>query len=351
MQQLSSDDARVITDLLIGNVPHVVLDLICHAPAGGITGGSLAHSIVRYLPSTVDPAEVREHMQASLTWLKTNGDIASAGGQRYRIMPVYAVILPASDGNPSGVREIRLCGDLRRDTEILEALAEHGVQRTSEVAERLWKIGDDYVTIPVGIRRWLTVADAQIEDIRKILEETQVPCVDVRELERSLPSVHELKVPPRSAFTVITPTSGHWATYEPRSGAEDRWQSLDTWDDLANGLMRWMPSLDWRGERDSRYFFRGDLESMAELSSSTAALWMFYEDCVADIPRQLWVSERELWLPRQLPDAHRQWLGVITDRIRWHEQQIQCWLSVDATPVVRTIVDTLGLEPVFARPD
>lgn len=351
MNPLSSADTAALTDLLISNLPQVVLDTLCRASDSSITQGGLVRDIIRYLPSTVNPDAVRDLTQASLYWLLFNGDIAAAGGQRYRIMPPYAVALPNLRNQPAGTRQVQLCGDPRRDGVIKDTLAALGGHWTHEVVERIWMVAGEYLNVPVGLRRYVTVAAGRLARARLRLQEIQVPLVEIEEIEQNLPRMVDLTIPPRGAFRAIAPASGYWSTYAPSQTGDERWVPSDIWNTLPVGLVRWMPSRDWRGERDSRYFYKAAFPEMAELSQSTAFLWMFHLDERAQRPRQLWIHGSELWLPSSIPDPHRQWLQLLAAKMRWRDQALQYDLGVDPTPVIQTLQATLGLQIVQQRPN
>jgi len=351
MNLLSTSDSAALRDLLVNNLPHVVLDSLCRASITGATLGGLVRDLMHYLPSTVAPDVVRDHTQASLYWYLFNGDIAGAGGQRYRIMPTYAVALPLDYSQASGDLQIQICGDPRRDNAIQKALTQIGAQWTSETVVRTWMIAGEYRDVPVGRRRRVITGVDGSALTENYLQRMKIPVLDIQRLEQSLPSVAELTVPPRDAFRSIAPTSGFWLWYAPAQTLSNRWELLDSWNEVPTGLLRWMPSRDWRGERDSRYFYKDTFPEMAELSHSIACLWMFHLDQKLQRRRQLWHYGGELWLPSTIPDIHRQWLQLLSERIRWREHLLHCLLSVDSESVVRTLVSTLGLQPIHNRPE
>lgn len=356
MNILSPTDSGALTELLTNNLPQVVLNTLCRGSEAGITQGGLVRELTRYLPSTVDPGAVRDHTQASLYWFLFNGDIAAAGsGQRYRIMPAYAIALPNFRGQPADERRIQLCGDPRRDDEIKIKSAALGGRWTSAPVERMWMIADDYRTVSVGIRRCITLAADRIAPSRSLLQEIQVPLLEMQELEQNLPNIAHLSVPPRSAFRALVPASGYWSCYAPAQAGDDRWMEIDTWNTIPAGqVVRWMPSLDWRGQRDSRYFYKDEFKDespeLAELSYSTACLWKFYIDREQQRPRQLWINGSELRLPISIPDPHRQWLQLLASNMHWRNPFLHYKLGVDPAPVAQVLAATLGLQIVHQRP-
>ncbi len=348
MHILADADVSKLIQTLQQRIPQEVLAAVARAGPDGLTQGAVVRAVNRLFPSTVDQDALREQALASLAWFRYHGDV-HAGAYRYRIMPPYAVALDTASAQTAQIT-VQLCGDPRRDVDLTEQLATLGLALSTVTVDRDRRGPQGLVPVAVGWRRHVTLAPAQLPDVRACCERCQQPVISAAELGQRLPTIDGLLVPPQSACNVPPPWAGEWAAYAPSLPDGNRWQAIDSWRAGAQRVLRWC-SDDAEDRRPVyRYFYHRGKELLAELSQSSAALWTFRLDHQASRPRRLWVDGTELWLPADLPDPHRQWIQLQAERVRWWMDPPSAQLAVPALPVAQRLAATLGLHLTPTRP-
>ena len=264
MHILADADVSKLIQTLQQRIPQEVLAAVARAGPDGLTQGAVVRAVNRLFPSTVDQDALREQALASLAWFRYHGDV-HAGAYRYRIMPPYAVALDTASAQTAQIT-VQLCGDPRRDVDLTEQLATLGLALSTVTVDRDRRGPQGLVPVAVGWRRHVTLAPAQLPDVRACCERCQQPVISAAELGQRLPTIDGLLVPPQSACNVPPPWAGEWAAYAPSLPDGNRWQAIDSWRAGAQRVLRWC-SDDAEDRRPVyRYFYHRGKELLNSAS-------------------------------------------------------------------------------------
>ena len=346
MHLYSDDDTRVLTDLLLVELPVTILTIVSETTPDGIGRGEIHRIVEGSLPGTIDLAMLDERIESILRWFVRNGDVDTAGSHRYVRVPPYVVRQKAVNGTAS----MRLLGDKRLDILIFDQVSAHNCFLHTETIMTSPSNDGGGTAFPVGIRRSITFPIESAGFVESCLEDLRIEIVDIDLLDRNLPTIHSLFYPPQNAFNAIAPKWGYWDNYDAALQSEDRWSRIDQWGTAKRGLLRWMPSLDRRGQYNCRYFLHDGCAHLAELGRSFAYLWMYHFDYEQRKPRRIWASGRDIWLPPKIPDAHWQLLALLSEYFEWSGAFRRYHLTCPAETVGERLNGTLGVQLIEAKP-
>lgn len=340
MRLMHPQDSNALVNEWLDDLPRRVLMMLCSS--SGLSEGAVVGGVTRWLPSSINEDAIRDRCVSSIRWFAHHGDIASCGNRRYGTLPPYGIL--QVDKTESAV--IRVFGNPHKDGDIASlARLLHGEFESTYVP---WYWQERYRNVHnVGWQRHALVPRHVISDLVSSLREIGVRVVDPTSIRDNLPSIHAVLVPPKSVFQAHLPTWGTWAQYQPLLLSHDRWESVDP--PLVPKTLtvyRWLPSRDLAGDLLERYFLglpaNAHSKDIAEISRSSARMWMFFLDHQADNPRSMSVENGVAIIPSELPDPHRHWLELSSSRWFKEGPMRRYELATDAADVINTLHATLG---------
>jgi hypothetical protein len=301
---LSTNDLALLHQQLSDDMPRAILFKIASEPF--ITMHKLASYMLRRYPANSDAEKYRTMCAKIVRWFINSGDVAEAGNHRLYVLPPYLVEYAKSD---QGL-DFRLHGDPRIDN-ILEPEIVPLQWKIVKNKDLISEVQDSDLSSGFGYQRILETNLQQVELVRHSLSVHSLPVLTAEDLIKKLPSVHKLMVPPSIAFQAIPPRWGIWKIYVPEQHNPDRWITLGDRRVGFRGIMKWVPSDDWRGEQSIRYFYSdGTHENLVDLSPVSAVLWMFSMDLLANNPQLVRHQGNSIRVPPTLPAPYVQWLRL-----------------------------------------
>ena len=340
MRILSPDGAAALAELPLEDLPRVVLRLMSHSTSA--TEAEIIGTVSRRIPSSVPRESISRRTVSSIRWFVHAGDVASAGISRYIILPPYAVLR----GRHSAESSPRIFGSPRMDEFIDNQAQPLGSRLELELVQWHWEMRSSEAPF-VGLKRKVRLKKNDEREMVSLLKKAGIPVVDTMRFLERLPSLERVNLPPHSSYKALPPSWGMWDMHDSSASGSDRWTSIEQWDSIDAGLLRWRPTDDWRGERSTRLFYHSGLDLLAELHTSLGLLLSFYLDRLAANVRSAWMKDSTVWVPAAIPDAHQHWMQLISEDWNRRGDLREYRLASDPRLVRRELQNTLGL--IFVR--
>lgn len=340
MRILSPDGAAALAELLLEDLPRVVLRLMTHSTSA--TEAEIIGAVSRRIPSSVPRESISRRTVSSIRWFVHAGDVASAGVSRYIILPPYAVLRSRRSSGGS----LRIFGSPRMDEFIDKQAQRLGSRLEHELVQWHWEMGSSEAP-SVGLKRKVRIKESDVTEMVSLLKKADIPVVDTMRFLERLPSLERVNLPPHSSYQALPPSWGMWDMHDSLASGSDRWTSIEHWDSIDAGLLRWRPTDDWRGERSTRIFYHSGLDLFAEMDTSSGRLLAFYLDRLAANVRSAWIKDSTVWVPAAIPDAHQHWMQLVSEDWNRRGDLREYRLASDPRLVRRGLQNTLGL--IFVR--
>jgi len=334
---MSAENAAALVDLWLEDLPRSILQTVCRSP--GASEGAVIGSVTSRLPSSINDERTRDRCLSSVRWFVHHGDIASCGNRRYAALPPYGVV--EIDRGDSAV--VRIFGNPLRDGEIIALARGLDGEFISTFVRWYWQEGYSDAD-NVGWERMARVPLANTSSLISSLATLGMRVVEPGTIRVSLPSIHDIVVPPMSFFGANLPSWGLWQEYDPTISSLDRWKDTKRVPmPQSQAVFRWFAGANDTDYRIARYFLCVPASGVAETGRSSVRLWMHYLDHRVGNPRTMSIKVGEALVPGELPDPHRHWLEISSSQ--WHRvgSTDRYKLETDSAAVARVMQETLGL--------
>lgn len=295
LKTLPPQERVVVQMQLDTEFPAQLLQLVAAHP--GYQEHQLYGWMVAWYAAQGDTQDIKEWVAGSLDWFQQHGHVQREAGGRYTCLPSYVL-----GGTPQLDGQALLCGhpaahqllhsfDVSVRTDLIIETLKNGTRRG------------------VGFDRRLSLTPQQ----RSALERQGIHCFAVQALTEALPDVRLLRTPEPQEAQPLPVIDGVWQVFQPSYTQGEPWQRLER-APAAGQLARWLPSEDWQGYRDARYYFCLWSRSGVSLAYADVALWQLQLAAEAGHPRKVYwqAATRTLWLPLGLPAMLWQWLALAT---------------------------------------
>ena len=342
MEVFSAEDAQAAESLLRDEVARKVLSF--GVPGQEFRGSQVVDALRRYLSYSLDP---RELVEESLRWFVGRGDLERGPNGLYHCLPPYVVGEDAASMGQSGGKMVwTLFGDPGLTERLRDDLRPTGALLHSEAVNR------NSDAIPIGLNRQVRLGAADGARVQEVCTGLGIVFISFSEIERRLPFIDQVAVPPAGLTTALPNLGGLWEEYQPRQQSEVRWLGNETWRMRTVPLLRWRTNEEEGSRRYARFFYhRGQGEGL-ELSWEQACIWQASLDQQAGRPRSVWIDYQTLWLPSITPPATQQWLNLITGRSARLAGTWLCWPvpQVLHARILALLLKTLGWRSQDGRP-
>lgn len=342
MEVFSAEDAQVAESLLRDEVARKVLSF--GVPGQEFRGSQVVDALRRYLSYSLDP---RELVEESLRWFAGRGDLERGPNGLYHCLPPYVVGEDTAGTGLGGEETVwTLFGDPGLTERLRDDLRPTGACLHSEAVTGN---SDD---IPIGLNRRVRLGTADSSRVRGICAGLGIVFISFSEIERRLPCIDQVAVPPAGLTAALPNLGGLWEEYQPRQRAGGRWLENEAWRTRTTQLLRWRTNEEESGRRYARFFYHRGQGSGLELSWEQACVWQASLDQQAGCPRSVWVDYQTLWLPSITPPATQQWLNLIAGRSARPAGAWLCWQMPQAphARVLALLSKTLAWLPQEGRP-
>lgn len=331
MQILNLAESNILLELLIEDMPFAIHDLIARSPR--ITEAAIVGTITKSLPSTIDFTEIQKWCVANIRWFVHNGDVANAGNRRYVMLPPYAIL--QKTGPDESI--VKVCGDERAKRVVENEMKKINCSMSITKPGWHWGASDDQRSKSIGFRRTIIFPTSKHASVMSQLSTLGIPVITPKDFREKLPSIKNVCIPPVTYFSVRPSSWGSWYKYDSTILSHNRWKPIENIFLHDRGLYKWLPSEDFRGELSSRYFYHNNYENVAELTSSLARLWMYYLDFEEGNSRSIWISDRTVFVPLEIPEPHQHWLQLMSEDWR-REENFRRYMVLENTREIAEVL-------------